>query len=35
MTKAAILSLIVVFGLTNAMTNYMAGLYSDRFGRHA
>ena len=31
--KAAILSFIVVFGLTKALTNYFAGRLSDRFGR--
>jgi MFS family permease len=31
--KAAILSFIVVFGLTKALTNYLAGRLSDRFGR--
>lgn len=31
--KSAILSFIVVFGLTKALTNYFAGRYSDRFGR--
>lgn len=31
--KTAILSFIVVFGLTKAFTNYLAGRYSDRFGR--
>ena len=31
--KAAILSFIVVFGITKALTNYVAGRLSDRFGR--
>ncbi|MBL6749500.1 MAG: MFS transporter [Nevskia sp.] len=31
--RAAILSFIVVFGLTKALTNYFAGRFSDRFGR--
>ena len=31
--KFAILSFIVVFGITKAFTNYLAGHYSDRFGR--
>lgn len=31
--KTAILSFIVVFGLTKALTNYLAGRLSDRFGR--
>jgi MFS family permease len=31
--KTAILSFIVVFGLTKAFTNYLAGRLSDRFGR--
>ncbi len=31
--KSAILSFIVVFGLTKAFTNYFAGRWSDRFGR--
>lgn len=31
--RAAILSFIVVFGVTKALTNYMAGRLSDRFGR--
>jgi MFS family permease len=30
---AAILSFIVVFGVTKALTNYLAGRLSDRFGR--
>jgi MFS family permease len=33
--KAAILSFIVVFGVTKALTNYFAGRWSDRFGRKA
>jgi MFS family permease len=31
--KAAVLSFIVVFGVTKALTNYGAGRLSDRFGR--
>ena len=31
--RAAVLTFIVVFGLTKAATNYFAGLLSDRFGR--
>jgi MFS family permease len=31
--KAAVLSFIVVFGITKAFTNYLAGRLSDRFGR--
>jgi MFS family permease len=31
--RAAILSFIVVFGVTKAMTNYAAGRYADRLGR--
>lgn len=31
--KAAILSFIVVFGISKALTNYLAGRLSDRFGR--
>jgi len=31
--KAAVLSFIVVFGVTKAVTNYVAGRLSDRFGR--
>lgn len=31
--KTAVLSFIVVFGITKAATNYLAGHYSDRFGR--
>jgi MFS family permease len=31
--KTAILSFIVVFGVTKAATNYLAGRLSDRFGR--
>src|SRR5262249_20756250 len=30
---AAILSFIVMFGVTKALTNYLAGRFSDRFGR--
>ena len=31
--RTAVLSFIVVFGLTKAFTNYLAGRLSDRFGR--
>src|SRR5690554_3526749 len=31
--RTAILSFIIVFGVTKALTNYMAGRWSDRFGR--
>jgi MFS family permease len=31
--RSAILSFIVVFGITKALTNYLAGHFSDRFGR--
>ena len=31
--KTAVLSFIVVFGVTKAVTNYLAGRLSDRFGR--
>jgi MFS family permease len=31
--KTAVLSFIVVFGATKALTNYLAGRLSDRFGR--
>ena len=31
--RAAVLSFIVVFGVTKAATNYLAGRLSDRFGR--
>ncbi len=31
--KTAVMSFIVVFGLTKALTNYLAGRLSDRFGR--
>src|SRR5262245_34571183 len=31
--RAAILSFIVVFGVTKALTNYGAGRFADRFGR--
>ena len=31
--KTAVLSFIVVFGVTKALTNYLAGRWSDRFGR--
>jgi len=30
--KTAVLSFIVVFGITKAFTNYLAGRLSDRFG---
>jgi MFS family permease len=33
--RSAILSFIVVFGLSKALLNYFAGRYSDRFGRKA
>jgi MFS family permease len=33
--KSAILSFIVVFGLSKALLNYFAGRFSDRFGRKA
>jgi MFS family permease len=33
--RSAILSFIVVFGVSKALTNYLAGHYSDRFGRKA
>jgi len=33
--RTAILSFIVVFGVTKALTNYLAGRFSDRFGRKA
>jgi MFS family permease len=32
-TRSAILSFIVVFGISKALTNYGAGRWSDRFGR--
>jgi MFS family permease len=32
-TRSAILSFIVVFGVTKAATNYFAGRFSDRWGR--
>lgn len=32
-SRAAILSFIVVFGITKAATNYLAGRFADRFGR--
>ncbi len=32
-SKSAILSFIVVFGITKALTNYLAGHLSDRFSR--
>src|SRR5438477_5115692 len=31
--RAAVLSFIVVFGVTNALTNYAAGRLADRVGR--
>lgn len=31
--KTAVLSFIVVFGITKAVTNYLAGRWADRFGR--
>ena len=31
--RSAVLSFIIVFGLTKAATNYLAGRWSDRFGR--
>jgi len=31
--KTAVLSFIAVFGITKAITNYLAGRWSDRFGR--
>jgi MFS family permease len=31
--RTAVLSFIVVFGVTKAVTNYFAGRFSDRFGR--
>jgi MFS family permease len=31
--RIAVLSFIVVFGVTKALTNYLAGRFSDRFGR--
>ena len=31
--RTAILSFIVVFGVTKAITNYVAGRFSDRIGR--
>lgn len=33
--RAAILSFIVVFGISKALTNYLAGRYSDVYGRKA
>src|SRR5690606_6575416 len=33
MARTAVLSFIVVFGLSKALTNYLAGRLSDRFGR--
>ena len=31
--RTAVLSFIIVFGITKAITNYFAGRFSDRFGR--
>ena len=31
--RTAVLSFIVVFGITKALTNYLAGRFSDQFGR--
>jgi MFS family permease len=31
--KSAVLSFIVIFGVTKALTNYLAGRLADRFGR--
>ena len=31
--RTAVLSFIVVFGVTKALTNYLAGRLADRFGR--
>ena len=31
--RTAVLSFIVVFGVTKALSNYLAGRFSDRFGR--
>ena len=31
--RSAVLAFIVVFGVTKALTNYLAGLWSDRLGR--
>ena len=31
--RTAVLSFIVVFGITKAFTNYLAGRLADRFGR--
>ena len=31
--RTAVLSFIVVFGVTKALTNYLAGRFSDRVGR--
>ena len=33
LARSAVLSFIVVFGLTKALSNYAAGRLSDRFGR--
>lgn len=35
LAHSAILSFIVVFGLSKALTNYFAGRWSERFGRKA
>jgi len=32
-TKTAVLSFIIVFGVSKALTNYVAGRFSDRYGR--
>src|SRR4051812_21372103 len=32
-SRSAMLSFIVVFGISKALTNYAAGQFSDRFGR--
>ena len=33
MARTAILAFVVVFGVTKALTNYLAGRLSDRIGR--
>ena len=33
LARSAVLSFIVVFGVTKALSNYVAGRLSDRFGR--
>src|SRR5678810_1126158 len=33
--RTAVLSFIVVFGVTKALTNYLAGRLSDRYGRRS